>query len=278
MPQVSTARVKITTKSPQPGRSGRPVGRTRASVLAVGTERSSSRGGGEVIELECGITVYPARSEGGRWRAVWCEAAERQQCEAATEAKLARKLEKVKVRLEADAPNMRRPGADLIAHYLDPDRLLVKDRWSRKHADTQRRLRTIGSPHEQLQHASCPPLAALDRRVPCRRFRSRCDWLVIEAGLTSHDGKPQAVPSASWILKRRCAALAGLGCGFLPQKTGPLRVCLAAYLSGRAVPLAQSVSWLVRYQGSWWVAYEGGWLRVTDDLVAADIDTCAFQQ
>ena len=48
-----------------------------------------------------------------------------------------------------------------------------------------------------------------------------------------------------------------------------------AYLSGRAVPLAQSVSWLVRYQESWWVVYEGGWLRVTDDLVEADIDSCA---
>jgi hypothetical protein len=50
-----------------------------------------------------------------------------------------------------------------------------------------------------------------------------------------------------------------------------------AYLSGLAVPLAQSVSWLVRYQGSWWVVYERGWLRVTDDLVEADIDTCASQ-
>jgi len=50
-----------------------------------------------------------------------------------------------------------------------------------------------------------------------------------------------------------------------------------AYLSGSAVPLAQSVSWLVRYQGSWWVVYERGWLRVTEDLVEADIDTCASQ-
>jgi len=48
-----------------------------------------------------------------------------------------------------------------------------------------------------------------------------------------------------------------------------------AYLSGEAVPLAQSVSWLVRYQGSWWVVYERGWLRVTNDLVEADIDSCA---
>ena len=51
----------------------------------------------------------------------------------------------------------------------------------------------------------------------------------------------------------------------------------AAYLSGQAVPLAQSVSWLVRYRGSWWVVFEGGWLRITDDLVEADIDTCAFR-
>jgi hypothetical protein len=49
----------------------------------------------------------------------------------------------------------------------------------------------------------------------------------------------------------------------------------AAYLSGQAVPLAQSVSWLVRHQGSWWVVFERGWLRITDDLVEADIDTCA---
>jgi hypothetical protein len=35
---------------------------------------------------------------------------------------------------------MRKPGAALIAHYLDPDRLPVHARWSRKHAHTQRRL------------------------------------------------------------------------------------------------------------------------------------------
>ncbi len=42
--------------------------------------------------------------------------------------------------MAADAPNMERPGADLIAHYLDPDRLPAHRRWSRKHAHTQRRL------------------------------------------------------------------------------------------------------------------------------------------
>jgi integrase len=96
--------------------------------------------GRPVIELACGLTVYPARSEGGRWRAVWYEDGERRQCEAATEDRLAGKLEPIVVRLEADAPGMARPGAALIAHYLDPDRLPVGKRWSRKHAHTQARL------------------------------------------------------------------------------------------------------------------------------------------
>lgn len=87
--------------------------------------------------------VYPARSGGGRWRAVWHEDGQRQQCEAVTEDKLTAKLEKVKVRLEADAPKMRQAGAALIAHYLDLDRLPVGKRWSRKHAHSQGRLCTL---------------------------------------------------------------------------------------------------------------------------------------
>ena len=93
-----------------------------------------------VIELECGITVYPAREEGGRWRAVWKENGERRQCEAVTEEKLAARLEKVTERLAADAPNMERPGEDLIAYYLSPRRHPARKQWSAKHADTQRRL------------------------------------------------------------------------------------------------------------------------------------------
>ena len=109
-------------------------------MLVSGTGRAATRGGGPVIELDCGITVYPAREEQGRWRAVWHENGARQQCEAASEAKLAAKLAKVIERLEADAPNMTLRGADLIAFYLSPDRLPAQRQWSRKHAHTQRRL------------------------------------------------------------------------------------------------------------------------------------------
>jgi integrase len=154
MAQAPAAIVKIPTKIPQPvpdrpakppvavpaTRAKKTSGTSRGPVFASGSGSAARRGGGEVIELECGVTVYPARSERGRWRAVWHEAGQRQQCEAATEEKLAAMLEKVEIRLEADAPNMCRPGADLIAHYLDPDRLPVQARWSRKHAHTQGRL------------------------------------------------------------------------------------------------------------------------------------------
>jgi integrase len=152
MTQAPPVVFKIPTKSPQPPRGGPSPARAGARakkpsrpapgprVLAGGTGRAATRGGGEVIEFENGITVYPARSSEGRWRAVWHENGERRQCEAASEEKLAAKLSKVTERLQVDAPNMERPGADLIAWYLDPDRLHVGRRWSRKHAHTQLRL------------------------------------------------------------------------------------------------------------------------------------------
>jgi hypothetical protein len=72
--------------------------------------------------------------------AVWYENGKRRQCEAVSAERLAAGLERVNERLAADAPNMERTGADLIAHYLDPDRLPADQRWSRTHAHTQRRL------------------------------------------------------------------------------------------------------------------------------------------
>ena len=123
MTPSASVRAKIPTKSPQPARGGaaqssggRPkVGRlARGRVLVSGTGRAATRGGGPVIELECGVTVYPARGDGDRWRAVWYENGQRRQCEAVSE--------------------------DLIAYYLLPGRLPVRGQWSRKHAHTQRRL------------------------------------------------------------------------------------------------------------------------------------------
>jgi hypothetical protein len=162
MTQSASMRAKIPTDSPQ---------LVRDKVLA----RESTRGGGEVIELECGITVYPARSAGGRWRAVWHEDGQRQQCEASSEEKLAPKLAKIAERLRADAPNMRKPGAALVAHYLDPDRLPVRHRWSRRHADTQRRL---------CERFTLPVIGA----VTCQDIKTEDTQKIVNAAPTAGEG------------------------------------------------------------------------------------------
>jgi integrase len=128
-----------------------------------------------VIELEHGITVYPAREEKGRWRAVWYEDGQRRQCEASNEDRLAGKLEKVTERLAADAANMKRTGADLIAHYLDPDRLPVNLRWSRKHAHTQRRL---------CERFAAPVIGA----VTCQDIETRHTQAIVNAAPTAGEG------------------------------------------------------------------------------------------
>jgi hypothetical protein len=182
MTQAPVAIFKIPTDSPQPARKaaraarrakpGRPA---PGRVLASGTGRVATRGGGEVIELEYGITVYPAREEKGRWRAVWHENGQRQQCEAGTQEKLTAKLEKVTERLAADAPNMQRCGADLIRHFLDPDRLPVDERWSRKHADTQRRL---------CERFAAPVIAA----VTCQDIKTDHTQKIVNSAPTAGEG------------------------------------------------------------------------------------------
>jgi integrase len=106
---------------------------------------------------------------------VWYEDGVREQCESVSEEKLAVKLEKVAERLAADAPNMRRPGADLIAWYLNPDRLPAERRWSRKHADTQRRL---------CQRFATPVIGT----VACQDIKTRHTQAIVNAAPTAGEG------------------------------------------------------------------------------------------
>jgi integrase len=133
MTRSGSAAFKIPTEIPQAVRrpdSRRPARSARGPILVSGTWRPAARGEGEVIELEHGITVYPARSEGGRWRAVWQEDGERQQCEAASQERLVGKLEKVTERLAADASNMNSAlvSAGIEGGYLTNARL-AKVHW-----------------------------------------------------------------------------------------------------------------------------------------------------
>jgi integrase len=70
---------------------------------------------------------------------------------------------------------MRQPGADLIAHYLDLDRLRVRDRWSRKHADTQRRL---------CERFVAPVIAA----VTCQDIKTEHTQKIVNAAPTAGEG------------------------------------------------------------------------------------------
>ncbi|MGH3278666.1 MAG: hypothetical protein ACRDNW_05945, partial [Trebonia sp.] len=148
MTQAPAAVFKIPTDSPQLPRTkavktapSKPRAARLNVIPVTGVEtRPATHGDGEVIELGCGITVYPPREEDHRWRAVWYENGTRKQCESVSKETFTEKLEKARQRLPMGASNMTRPGAELIAHYLDPDRLPVTKRWSRKHADSQRRL------------------------------------------------------------------------------------------------------------------------------------------
>ena len=184
MAHAALARTKINTEVTQPARSrgtrpaagprnaGRPPGGSRVSGEARESARHPDR---PVVELGCGIVVYPPEAGGEPWRAVFTENGQRRYRQGATEAKLAAKLEKVTERLSAGAANMERPGADLIAHYLDPDRLPVQDRWSRKHAHTQRRL---------CERFAAPVIGA----VTCQDITTSHTQKIVSAAPTAGEG------------------------------------------------------------------------------------------
>ena len=140
MARAALSHPKITTKNPQQALAGAgraAPARERArraaggSARVNGDAREATRGDGRVVvEVVGGITVYPARGAGDRWRATWYENGQRRQCQAVTEDRLAVKLEKVSERLAADAPGMERPGTDLLAFYLSPGRHPASTPWS----------------------------------------------------------------------------------------------------------------------------------------------------
>jgi integrase len=142
-----------------------------------GETREGTRGNGRVVvEVAGGITVYPARGLGDRWRAVWYEGGRRRQAQAVSEERLAARLAKVGERLAADAGNMERLGAELIAYFLSPDRLPPERQWSRKHAHTQRRL---------CERFVAPVIATL----VCEDIKTAHMQAVVNAAPTAQEGK-----------------------------------------------------------------------------------------
>jgi hypothetical protein len=107
---------------------------------------------------------------------VWYEGGVRRQCQAVSEERLAAKLEKVTWRLAADAGNMERPGAELIAYFLSPDRHPPGRQWSRKHAHTQGRL---------CERFAAPVIGAL----ACEDIKTGHLQAVVNAAPTAQEGK-----------------------------------------------------------------------------------------
>ena len=129
MARTALSHPKIPTENPQLTlvRAARAKARVRraapGAALMGGDLREGNRGEGRVVvEVAGGVTVYPARFAGDRWRAVWYEDGRRRQCQAATEQGLAARIEKITLRLAADAPGLEGSGAALIAFYLSPGR------------------------------------------------------------------------------------------------------------------------------------------------------------
>src|SRR5271170_760914 len=121
-----------------------------------------------VVEAECGILVYPPEETGEPWRAVFTENGRRRFRQAMTEAELAAKLAKVTDRLRAGAPDMERPGADLIAHSR-PGTRLPGSRLARR---ARRRRLDLAQPAARVLHHRPVHLETRrHRRVPHGRPR-----------------------------------------------------------------------------------------------------------
>jgi integrase len=176
---------KINTEITQPAvsaaprrarRAGKVSRKPRGAARVTGDTRESSRDPARVVvEAGCGILVYPPEAAGEPWRATFTENGRRRFRQAMTEAELAVKLARVTERLRAGAPDMERPGADLIDWYLDPDRLPVSKRWSRRHADTQRRL---------CRRFAAPVIAA----VTCQDITTGHMQQIVNAAPTASEG------------------------------------------------------------------------------------------
>jgi integrase len=154
-----------------------------------------------------GIVVYKPRPwiAEDPFRATYTEGGRRRYLQATTEALMAAKVMKVRERLAADAGCMDRSGADLVAYYLSPSRHPVDKRWSRKHADTQRRLcerfvapviaavtcQDITKPDMQQIVNSAPSMGEGDRLHRCLRA-------MVNAGISGGYLTNAALGAVTW--------------------------------------------------------------------------------
>jgi integrase len=96
----------------------------------------------EVLEFDHGVAAYPPGDSGGYWRIRWEESRRRRDTTAKSRSAAIAKATEIVERLARSTPTElgRARGADLVAHYLDPQRRPPRvHQWSEKHRDDQTR-------------------------------------------------------------------------------------------------------------------------------------------
>ena len=135
--------------------------------------------------------------------------------EAATEAKLAARLAKVTERLQADAPDMERPGADLIAWYLTrpaPGRPAVVPQARRYPAAAVRAVRRPGHRGISCQDIKAADMQRIVNAAPTEgegaRLR-RCLSAMVTAGIAAGYLANPRLKEVHWQAAGRAAPAAG---------------------------------------------------------------------
>jgi len=94
----------------------------------------------EVLEFDCGVRAYAPTTPDGYWRLRWDEAGRRRDTTARSRSNAIAKAGELVERLSRGAATDlgKSTGADLVAHYLDPNRRPPRGHpWSERHRDEQ---------------------------------------------------------------------------------------------------------------------------------------------
>ena len=147
----------------------------------------------DVLEFDIGVRAYPPAGAGGYWRIRWEEAGRRRDTSARTRADAIAKAGELVERLSrgTDTDLAKSTGAELVAHYLDPNRRTPRGQpWSQRHRDDQARYCTLYVLPE-IGHIACRRLTRGDfQRIIDRASTAsvaqhlrRCLTGIVNAGL-----------------------------------------------------------------------------------------------
>jgi len=227
--------------------------------LAVVVDREEP--GREVLEFDFGVRAYEPAGPGGYWRVRWEEMGRRRDTTApGREAAVAKAAELVERLAQGTRTELgRAKGAELVAHYLDPERRPARGRaWSIRHREEQ---------ESQCRRFVIPTIGHLD----CGELSRVHFQAVMDQART---------PSIGQHLRNCLSVLVGAGLeeGYLLARQDVLRGVryrgpepteeLARALSEAEIPTAAAVAAMARaaaeLTGVWWreleillVAYSG---------------------